>query len=66
MFDLHPKVKAALIAAVITGVVSVVAALKDAYPDNVYVGLASLAVPVLAGYLKSSGDTAEPEVPEDG
>lgn len=55
VFVLHPKVKAALIAAVITAAVSVAAAVRDSYPDSAWVGIASALIPVIAGYLKSAG-----------
>ena len=60
--NLHPKVRAALLAAVATALVSVVAAVADAYPDNAYVGIVSAFIPVVVGYLKSAdtGDAAEP------
>jgi hypothetical protein len=56
MLPLHPKIRAALIAALATALVSIVAAVAGAYPDNVYVGIVSSLVPVIAGYLKASGD----------
>jgi hypothetical protein len=58
VLPLHPKIKAALIAALATALVSIVAAVADVYPDNVYVGIASSLVPVIAGYLKSADTPA--------
>lgn len=54
MLPLHPKVRAALLAALATIIVSVAAALADVYPHNPIVGVISALVPVVAGYLKSA------------
>lgn len=64
--NLHPKVRAALLAAVATALVSVAATLADVYPDNPYVKVATLFVPVVAGYLKKDTSTLELGLPEDG
>ena len=55
MFNLHPKVQAALIAAILTGIASVAAAVKDVYPDAWWIGALSALIPVIVGYRKRSG-----------
>jgi hypothetical protein len=54
MLPLHPKVKAALIAAVVTTLVSLAAVVADVYPDSPITPLVTAFVPVVVGYLKSA------------
>lgn len=61
---LHPKVKAALIAAVITTIVNVAAAVTDAYPNEAWVGYVSVFVPLVVAYLKRA-PTAEASLADE-
>jgi hypothetical protein len=54
LLPIHPKIKAALFAALATILVSVAAAVADVYPDEPWVPLLSTLVPVIAGYLRSA------------
>lgn len=51
-FKLHPKVKAALAAALAIGVADVAAQVTDHYPNGRLVPLLAVFVPVVVGYLK--------------
>jgi hypothetical protein len=54
LLPIHPKIKAALFAALATIVVSVAAAVADVYPDAPWLPILSALVPVVAGYLRSA------------
>jgi hypothetical protein len=58
VLPLHPKIQAALFAALATIVVSVAAAVADVYPDAPWLPILTALVPVVAGYLRSG-----PEMP---
>jgi hypothetical protein len=53
LLPLHPKIQAALFAALATVLVSVAAAVADVYPDAPWVPIMTALVPVIAGYLRS-------------
>lgn len=56
--------KAALIAALATSIVSVGTALADAYPDAPWLPVVSALIPVAVAYLKSGPESAQPTLAE--
>ena len=50
---LNPKIKAALLTAAAVGIVAVVNAIYNLYPNNALVGILYTLAPVIAGYLKA-------------
>lgn len=54
MLKLHPKIMAALLAAVAVTIVNVGNAIIDVYPNQVWTQLLSAIIPVVAGYLTPS------------
>lgn len=53
-FNLHPKIKAALLASIATSVGNVWLAVQHDYPRSPWIGVVSALVPVVVGYLKSA------------
>lgn len=51
---LHPKILAALIAAVAVSIVNVGNSIIDVYPNAAWTQLLSAVIPVVVGYLKSA------------
>jgi uncharacterized membrane protein HdeD (DUF308 family) len=56
--NLHPKVRAAALAAVVVSILTVIGAVTDNLPDNQWArmvsGIIAAVIPVVAGYAKSS------------
>lgn len=53
---LHPKIMAALLAALAVSIVNVGNAITDVYSNEAWTQLLSAMIPVVVGYLTPSGD----------
>lgn len=52
--QLHPKIRTALIAAVVVAIVNVGNSIINVYPNEAWTQLLSAIIPVIAGYLQSA------------